>query len=123
MYWVTVSRGVGVVDTTEQGAEFGELVLVEAVAAAEHHVFQGVRGAGKAVRRVVRPDEVVQLGGDHGCQAVRHDDDAKTVGQRRAQDGVLRRSGFDRGGLVSGHQGQGEGPRDNALFQAVSPAG
>ncbi len=73
--------GVGVVDAAQQGACLGKLVPVQALAAAEHHVFQGVRRAGKAGGGVVRSRQVVEFRRDNGRQAVRHDDHAQPIGQ------------------------------------------
>ena len=75
-------RRAGVVDAAEQGAEFGELVAVQPFAAAEHHVLQRVRGAGKAGRRIVGAGEIAKFRGDDGGQLVGHDHHAQSVGER-----------------------------------------
>ena len=83
---------VGVEVAAHDAADIGELIGGQPRAAAEHHVFLRVRRAGKAGRRLVRADQVVHRGRDHRRQRIAHDDDAQTIGQRRAQNpGILGR--------------------------------
>ncbi|GBQ19724.1 hypothetical protein AA103193_1127 [Tanticharoenia sakaeratensis NBRC 103193] len=53
-------------------------------------MFEGMGGAGEAVRSVRRSDEVVDFRADDRRQMVRDDDDTQPVIQRGTQGGLLR---------------------------------
>ena len=79
-YCVSAFARVGVEVAAHDAADIGELVGGEPGAAAEHHVFLRMRGAGKSVRRFVGADEIVHRGRHDRRQRVAHDDDAQAVG-------------------------------------------
>ena len=45
--------GVGIIVAAQHGAELGELIAVQTRGAAEHHVFQRMRGSGESGRGIV----------------------------------------------------------------------
>ena len=82
---------VGVVIAAERGGNGGKLVGGQTRAAAKHHVFGGVRRAGKSGGRFVGADAIIDHRGDDGRDGVADDDDLQAVRQRGAQDARRRR--------------------------------
>jgi hypothetical protein len=63
-----------------------ELILVQAWAAAKHHVLKRVRGAGKPLRYLVRSNKVIDFGGDHRREGVANHHHSQAGAQRGAGD-------------------------------------
>lgn len=78
--------GVRVEIAAEHGGDIRELIAGKSGAAAKHHVFGGMGGAGKAWRRFVGTDLVIDDGCDHGGERIMNDDDAHAVGEGFAED-------------------------------------
>ena len=77
---------IGVEAAAHEAADRRQLVGGETRIAAEHHMLLGMRQAGKAGRRLVGADEIVDRRRDHRRQRVAHEDDLEAVRQRRAQN-------------------------------------
>ena len=94
---------VGVVVAAHRGGRGGNLVGGQTGTAAKHHVFGGVRGAGKIGGTFVRADAIIHHRRDDGRECVGDDDDLQAVGQRGAQLVLIRglrpaRCGKEQGG-------------------------
>ena len=82
---------VGVEIPADGGADIGQLAGRKAGAAAKHHVFLCVGHAGKARRRLIRADLVIDHRGHHRRQRIAHNDHAQPVVQGRPEDIFVRR--------------------------------
>ena len=92
--------GIGVKVAAHRRNQVGKLGGRETRAAAKHHVFEGVRHAGKTGWRFVRTHQVIELSRHHRGQRVAHDHHAQAVFQRRPR--YIR----FRSGLRPGDEGQ-----------------
>ena len=85
-----VARGEGVLIAADSGNGGGEVAGSMFFRTLEHQVFEKMRNAGAARLLIGAANLVPDHMGDHGCAAIRNNDDLKSVLQREARRAIVR---------------------------------